>query len=263
MQAGRSKKVRDRDRSVTGEQVAHLRRGFLCCWRRSTGNRNGQGDHGCRSTGRRDTGEDLGGQHVSKGHCNRKPKLTLSQSSDGSKSVQVGTRIAVLAEPGDDLSSLEMPSEDSAKESQPQTRRQDRPSPQEELSSGIDTTETSPSQAEALPLASPTPTLQLVAPQILLKLRVLAKVSNLSRIPSPRTAACRSKNTHCYPPYRLCSISTGCLQQIWIRFRPPDLADACRREMCSLILGKSTNHTLARLQLASQNSAILISAVSR
>ncbi|KAF2275989.1 uncharacterized protein EI97DRAFT_494486 [Westerdykella ornata] len=33
---------------------------------------------------------------------------------DGSKSVQVGTRIAITAEPGDDLSSLELPPEDSA-----------------------------------------------------------------------------------------------------------------------------------------------------
>jgi hypothetical protein len=34
-------------------------------------------------------------------------------SSDGSKGIKVGTRIAVLAEPGDDISSLEIPADDS------------------------------------------------------------------------------------------------------------------------------------------------------
>lgn len=34
-------------------------------------------------------------------------------SSDGSKGIKVGTRIAILAEPGDDLSSLEIPADDS------------------------------------------------------------------------------------------------------------------------------------------------------
>ncbi|KAI4597008.1 pyridoxine biosynthesis protein [Pestalotiopsis sp. 9143b] len=36
---------------------------------------------------------------------------------DGSKSVQVGTRIGVLAEPGDDISSLELPADESTKSS--------------------------------------------------------------------------------------------------------------------------------------------------
>ncbi|KAL2753586.1 hypothetical protein ACRALDRAFT_1077430 [Sodiomyces alcalophilus JCM 7366] len=37
-------------------------------------------------------------------------------SGDGSKSVQVGTRIAVIAEPGDDLSALEIPAEEPAQQ---------------------------------------------------------------------------------------------------------------------------------------------------
>lgn len=40
------------------------------------------------------------------------------QQGDGSKAVQVGTRIAVTAEPGDDLASLEIPAEDNAKKAE-------------------------------------------------------------------------------------------------------------------------------------------------
>ena len=53
----------------------------------------------------------------------------------------MGTRIAVIAETDDDLSSLEIPAEDSASVS----------SPQEETASGIDTSQSSPSQAEMPP----------------------------------------------------------------------------------------------------------------
>ncbi|KAM0334190.1 hypothetical protein ACHAQA_001210 [Verticillium albo-atrum] len=48
-------------------------------------------------------------------------------SGDGSKAVQVGTRIAVLAEAGDDVSQLEVPAEESAKQSQPQAKTDDKP----------------------------------------------------------------------------------------------------------------------------------------
>ncbi|KAF6837851.1 pyruvate dehydrogenase e2 component (dihydrolipoamide acetyltransferase) [Colletotrichum plurivorum] len=40
-------------------------------------------------------------------------------TGDGAKAVQVGTRIAVIAEPGDDLSSLEIPAEQSSSSSKP------------------------------------------------------------------------------------------------------------------------------------------------
>ncbi|KAI9877885.1 MAG: pyridoxine biosynthesis protein [Pleopsidium flavum] len=61
--------------------------------------------------------------------------------ADGSKSVKVGTHIAVLAEPGDDISTLSLPTGDSSSV----------PSPQEETKSGIDPSESSESQAEAPP----------------------------------------------------------------------------------------------------------------
>ncbi|KAF4554169.1 Pyruvate dehydrogenase-like protein [Elsinoe fawcettii] len=66
--------------------------------------------------------------------------------SDGSKGVKVGSRIAVLAEPGDDLSSLSLPAEEKAASSSPAT-----PSPQEETKGGIDASASSESQAEAPP----------------------------------------------------------------------------------------------------------------
>lgn len=74
--------------------------------------------------------------------------------AEGAKAVQVGSRIAVLAEEGDDLASLEMPAEESSS-SAGQPARKDRPSPQEDLKSGIDTTESSPSAAEAPPSSKP------------------------------------------------------------------------------------------------------------
>ncbi|KAL1625140.1 pyridoxine biosynthesis protein [Neofusicoccum ribis] len=43
-------------------------------------------------------------------------ELTLAQLGDGSKAVKVGQRIGVLAEPGDDLSSLEIPAEDNVQQ---------------------------------------------------------------------------------------------------------------------------------------------------
>ena len=63
------------------------------------------------------------------------------QQPDGTKGVKVGARIAVLAESGDDLSTLSIPSEDKAVAS----------SPQEETKSGLDPSKSSESQAEALP----------------------------------------------------------------------------------------------------------------
>ncbi|SLM34415.1 Single hybrid motif [Lasallia pustulata] len=60
---------------------------------------------------------------------------------DGSKAIKVGTRIAVIAEADDDLSSLSLPPEDSASA----------PSPQEDTKSGVDASKTSESQAEAPP----------------------------------------------------------------------------------------------------------------
>lgn len=45
--------------------------------------------------------------------------------ADGTKGVQVGTRIAVLAEPGDDISSLEIPPEDSQASTKQETKKQE------------------------------------------------------------------------------------------------------------------------------------------
>ena len=64
-----------------------------------------------------------------------------SQQGDGTKGVKVGTRIAVLAEPDDDISSLSILREESAAA----------PSPQEDTKSGIDSQKSSESQAEAPP----------------------------------------------------------------------------------------------------------------
>jgi hypothetical protein len=68
-------------------------------------------------------------------------KITMP---DGSKGIKVGTRIGVVAEPGDDLGSLEIPPEDSAAP----------PSPKEEASKPSRET-TSESQAEAPPSSKP------------------------------------------------------------------------------------------------------------
>ncbi|KAL9072652.1 MAG: hypothetical protein Q9157_005032 [Trypethelium eluteriae] len=81
--------------------------------------------------------------------------LAKITQGDGTKSVKVGTRIAVIAEPGDDIPTLEIPAESEAKPQEGQPRRQDRPSPQEEISSGIDRTEGSESAAESPPSSKP------------------------------------------------------------------------------------------------------------
>lgn len=78
-------------------------------------------------------------------------KITMG---DGSKAVKVGERIGVLAEEGDDLSTLEIPAEDKPSTSA-QPARTDRPSPQEEAAGGLDKTETSPSAMEAPPSSKP------------------------------------------------------------------------------------------------------------
>lgn len=66
-----------------------------------------------------------------------------AQQQEGSKGVKVGTRIAVIAEPDDDLSSLSLPAE----ASQPSQAT----SPQDETQSGIDPSKSSESQAESPP----------------------------------------------------------------------------------------------------------------
>ncbi len=54
--------------------------------------------------------------------------LMKIMQGDGSKSVQVGSRIAVLAEEGDDISSLEIPKDESPK-SQPAQEASPAPTP--------------------------------------------------------------------------------------------------------------------------------------
>ncbi|KAH9826890.1 e3 binding domain [Teratosphaeria destructans] len=73
---------------------------------------------------------------------------------DGSKGVKVGQRIAVTAEPGDDISSLKIPKEEAAS-SAGEPAKKDRPSPQDEVKGDIDATESSPSAAEAPPSSRP------------------------------------------------------------------------------------------------------------
>jgi pyruvate/2-oxoglutarate dehydrogenase complex dihydrolipoamide acyltransferase (E2) component len=68
----------------------------------------------------------------------------LIQQGDGSKAVQVGTRIAVTAEPGDDVSSLELPAEDNPtpkkaeapkEEAKKEAKEEPQPVPKEERTS--------------------------------------------------------------------------------------------------------------------------------
>ncbi|KAK3117648.1 pyridoxine biosynthesis protein [Teratosphaeriaceae sp. CCFEE 6253] len=73
---------------------------------------------------------------------------------EGAKGVKVGTRIAVLAESGDDVDSVEIPAEDGDRAGA-QAAKTSRPSPQETTESGIDPTESSPSAAEAPPSSRP------------------------------------------------------------------------------------------------------------
>ena len=78
---------------------------------------------------------------------------------DGAKSVQVGTRIAVLADAGDDISSLEIPSEDKAKASAPKAQQE---APARSASDARDTPTPindpmKPSKDEPSKSASPTP----------------------------------------------------------------------------------------------------------
>jgi hypothetical protein len=70
--------------------------------------------------------------------------LVKITQSEGSKGVKVGERIAVTAEPGDDISSLEIPQEDALGAAKPE-----KPAPQEEI------TKSSPSSAEAPPSSRP------------------------------------------------------------------------------------------------------------
>ncbi|MCJ1395748.1 pyridoxine biosynthesis protein [Xylographa bjoerkii] len=70
---------------------------------------------------------------------------------DGAKAVKVGTRIAVLAEPEDDLSTLSIPEETSTSASEPKQSSRNPTTPQEETKSGIDPEKSSESQAEAPP----------------------------------------------------------------------------------------------------------------
>ncbi|MCJ1400436.1 pyridoxine biosynthesis protein [Xylographa trunciseda] len=70
---------------------------------------------------------------------------------DGTKGVKVGMRIAVLAEPEDDLSSLSIPEDASASASKPTHSSPAAASPQEATKSGIDPEKSSESQAEAPP----------------------------------------------------------------------------------------------------------------
>lgn len=80
--------------------------------------------------------------------------LVKVMQADGSKGVKVGHRIAVTAEAGDDINSLEIPQED-ASASAGEPAKKNRPSPQDETEGGIDTTESSPSAAEAPPASRP------------------------------------------------------------------------------------------------------------
>ncbi|KAI9798100.1 MAG: pyridoxine biosynthesis protein [Piccolia ochrophora] len=82
-------------------------------------------------------------------------KMAKIMLPGGSKSVRVGSRIAVIAEPEDDLASIALPTEGTPSESS--SRNEKAPSsPQEELSSGVDPSQSSESQAEAPPTSKDT-----------------------------------------------------------------------------------------------------------
>ncbi|KAK1079545.1 pyridoxine biosynthesis protein, partial [Friedmanniomyces endolithicus] len=75
---------------------------------------------------------------------------------DGSKGVKVGTRIAVIAEAGDDASTVEIPAEGGKEESAGvDAAKKDRPSPGDTKEGGIEKTESSPSAAESPPSSRP------------------------------------------------------------------------------------------------------------
>ncbi|TKA79134.1 hypothetical protein B0A55_02416 [Friedmanniomyces simplex] len=74
---------------------------------------------------------------------------------DGSKGVKVGSRIAVIAEAGDDASTVEIPAEGGKEAGGVEAAKKDRPSPGEEMKGGIERTESSPSAAESPPSSRP------------------------------------------------------------------------------------------------------------
>ncbi|KAK1058088.1 pyridoxine biosynthesis protein [Friedmanniomyces endolithicus] len=75
---------------------------------------------------------------------------------DGSKGVKVGTRIAVIAEAGDDASTVEIPAEGGKEGSAGvDTAKKDRPSPGDTMEGGIEKTESSSKAAESPPSSRP------------------------------------------------------------------------------------------------------------
>lgn len=68
------------------------------------------------------------------------------QVGDGSKAVKVGTRIAVLAEPGDDLSTLEIPREDTSAQSSKPAESQKEPTAQPPAAAGSQPRATTPAK---------------------------------------------------------------------------------------------------------------------
>lgn len=80
-------------------------------------------------------------------------QLTTTKEKDGAKAVKVGTRIAVTAEPGDDLSSLELPADDSAP-AKPSAPQKEQPAPQAEPKKSTPT-KASPSASQSPPSQRP------------------------------------------------------------------------------------------------------------
>ena len=101
---------------------------------------------------------------------NKQLSALRNKQSDGAKGIKVGTRIAVVAEADDDLSTLSIPTEESASN----------PSPQEDLKTGIDASKSSESQAEAPPSSKSTDKTASTPPQPKSK-------SSLSRNPTKQT----------------------------------------------------------------------------
>lgn len=58
--------------------------------------------------------------------------LVKISKAEGSKGVKVGERIAVTAEPGDDISSLEIPAEQSAPQQKQAAKKEEKPAPKQE-----------------------------------------------------------------------------------------------------------------------------------
>ena len=112
-----------------------------------------------------------------------KRRLTSNQEQTGAKSIKVGSRIAIMAEEGDDVTSMELPPEDSAASSKASTQQPTPPPTASE--SGAETPSTISSSA---PSGSPTAQVQAqkypLYPSVLRLVRTLGLDDQVDQIPA-------------------------------------------------------------------------------